>query len=284
VLMNDTYRLEADYSATGLIKPVQIVALERRHQDEIIKDIAEKIWSLFGQMGHAVLEKTSGSDCLQEERIKIAVYGLTIQMKPDLYQISSRHLWEYKIVSVWSALKLKLEWEQQVNIYRFGLERFNFPVDLAHVLVILRDWTITKARTERMYGNTDYPPVQVKVLPVPLWPLDQTENFIKFRLTLHEQAKNLSDADLAVQFPCSDEERWAKPTTYPVIRSMKGGPRAVSGTAKFETRADAEHWMEESGKAKPGDKIVKRWGEQTRCELYCPVAQFCHQYKAIKGE
>jgi hypothetical protein len=44
-------------SMTSLIKPVRVRALERRHDDKIVKDVSDNIWTLFGQGLHTALER-----------------------------------------------------------------------------------------------------------------------------------------------------------------------------------------------------------------------------------
>lgn len=279
VLERDEYRLDADYSATGLINPPQQQVLIARHADRIVSDVSDNIWAVLGSSVHYILEKTAGSDLMRERRFVVRFGGISVQMTPDLYQLSTGHLWDYKVTSVWSTIRgVKPEWEAQTNIYQFGLDFHGHPVNHANILAILRDWSLPKARIEGYRGNKDYPPVQIKVMPVKLWSMDKVNDYVVERIALHEDAKLCTDQELFEKYPCSHEERWAKVTTYPVIR--KG--RAAPGTAKLESREEAEEWM--AIKGKPGDEITKRWGEQTRCELYCSAAPFCKQFKDIKGD
>lgn len=278
VLERDEYRLDADYSATGLVAPPQQGVLQARYASEIVQDVSDNIWAVLGSSVHYILEKTAGTDLMRERRFVVRFGGISVQMSPDLYQMSSHHLWDYKVTSVWSIIRgVKPEWERQLNIYKFGLEFHGYPVEKANILGILRDWSKPKALIESYQKDSDYPQVQIVSLPVVLWNDEGVNDYVLERIALHESAKKLDDATLAKEYPCSDDERWAKPTTYAVIR--KG--RAAPGTAKLTSRKEAEDWM--AIKGKPGDKIEKRWGEQTRCALYCSAAPFCHQYKEIKN-
>lgn len=58
---NDDYtKGKADYSTTGLIKPPQEARLFALHADEIVTDVADEIWKLFGKAVHAILEQGHG--------------------------------------------------------------------------------------------------------------------------------------------------------------------------------------------------------------------------------
>ena len=56
-IVNDKYDSgTSDISVTSLLKPYQLRALERHH-DKLTEDIADRIWSLLGQVIHGILER-----------------------------------------------------------------------------------------------------------------------------------------------------------------------------------------------------------------------------------
>jgi hypothetical protein len=66
---------------------------------------------------------------------------------------------------------------------------------------------------------------------------------------------------------CSDEDIWAKPSKWAVMQ--RGRKTAVK---LYDTEADA------SASLASNQYVEYRPGIATRCESYCPVAQFCDQW------
>ena len=54
---NDPYVGGGDISATKLIDAPQIMQLTRQHKDQITVDVSDRVWSLFGQAIHTMLER-----------------------------------------------------------------------------------------------------------------------------------------------------------------------------------------------------------------------------------
>jgi hypothetical protein len=71
--------------------------------------------------------------------------------------------------------------------------------------------------------------------------------------------------------PCTDEDIWAKPTKYAVIK--KGNVRAIK---LFEYKDEAE----DLAATISGSRIEVRPGVATRCQSYCPVSDYCVQWAA----
>lgn len=270
-LANDTYQRRGDISATQLINPPQLVTLEGRYRDKIVEDAADRIWSALGSAVHSILEDTPGFDYLREHHMIVEFDGWKISMTPDLYDMSTNRLWDYKVTSVWAVNRgLKPEWHKQVNIYAYGLAKNGYPVDDAKVLCILRDWS----KLEKL-RNRDYPDVQAVVLDAPLLSLVDVDAYLCERVALHKLAKGETDRELAIKYPCTKEEMWAKDDSYACLRA--GNKRA---SRVLPTRNDATNWISENGKGKSFD-IIYRAGERTRCEHYCNVKDFCAQYKGV---
>lgn len=75
---------------------------------------------------------------------------------------------------------------------------------------------------------------------------------------------------------CSPEERRARPDIYAVLKP--GGKRAVR---LFESENEALAFAENSG---AGFYVQKRPGSSVRWEMYCPVSQFCEQWKMLQSQ
>lgn len=275
-------RGDCDFSATQLLKPSRMVALESLHKDEIEEDAADRIWSLMGQLGHLVLERSGVG--FVEKRLFATVFAVGGDGVPRPFTISAQldiveHVVssDYKFTTVWSCKNgPKPEWIQQLNIGRWIAHENNIPINRLQIVAIYRDWSKLDAIRDRTY-----PQQQAQMFDLPVWSHSDTLDFITRRIESHSSALhgNLPE--------CTAEERWERASSWAVMK--EGNTRA---TATFDTPAEAEARMaEEIEKNKPGPKSKKeppkfyvehRLGESVRCENYCPVKNFCTQYKHSK--
>ena len=76
--------------------------------------------------------------------------------------------------------------------------------------------------------------------------------------------------------PCTPDQMWEKETVYALKK--EGAVRAKSLHQSLE---EAEEALEKAGK---GFFIETRPGERTRCKYYCPVSNYCQQYKTYLEE
>jgi hypothetical protein len=244
--------------------PPQIRTLKQRYEDKITVDVADLIYPLVGNNTHYILERMGMKNSLQEERLQWEIAGKTVSGQLDHYDID-KILWDYKVTTRFVLIDgVKPEWEAQSNINSWLLENHNFEVKEAKICAIFRDWSKIQAAR-----NKDYPKHQVAVLPVTLWHFNDVESYIKERIKLHELAESLPDSELP---ECTPEERWAKPTTWAVKKEGRKTAVRVLGSRK-----DAEQYMKEKD-LDAKHSIEKRPGESTRCEYYCDVKDYCHQY------
>ena len=258
----------AHMSATELLSPPRMVQLRIKHSDEIEMDAADMVWSLVGTAMHGVLEHGKGDDHIVEQRLHTEIDGWTVSGAVDLQTIKEDRITisDYKTTGVWAVMNEKKDWEQQLNIYAWLIERVKkSPVDSIEIVAFIRDWKRRDAEVKK-----DYPDAPVKVIPIELWPYENRESFVRERIHLHAEAmfQSQTGGDLPL---CTESECWEKPTVY-AVRKI-GGVRA---NKVFYKRADAQAYLEEVG-----DKyeIEVREGERTRCENYCNVAPFCSQYQ-----
>ncbi len=250
-------------SVTELIKPPQMRALEMAHEDEIVEDVADRLWAAYGTMMHLAIERIGGDNVLQEERLEADFDGVTVHGTPDLYE-QDGVLTDFKYTSVWATRDgIKADWEAQVNCYAWLLWDAGFVVREANVIAMYRDWS---KRERSRYP--DYPD-QVQKLPVRLWPVERQEDYIRERVRLHMAAPGL----------CTPADRWERPTQWAVAK--RGQERARRLLA---TEDDAKLWAERNT---PPNKQTARWfeiserpGESVRCAEYCRVRAFCQQRQA----
>lgn len=277
VLNRNSYtKGKAHASVTELISPPRLVQLRKLNWDFLEEDVSDKIWAIFGTAIHSVLELGKADNHVIEQRLHVNVDGWDISGAIDLQHIDNDGIIisDYKTTGAWAVMNDKADWEQQLNIYAWLVEKVKkIPVKKVEIIAIVRDWNRRDAKVKE-----GYPESPVKVLDVPLWSFEDRENFVKTRVKLH------SDANFALETggdlpPCTPSEMWEKPTVW-ALRKV-GNVRAKS---LHQTKEDAEKALEDAGK---GFEIEVRNGERTRCENFCQVRDFCKQYldySQTKGE
>lgn len=255
---NDPYTGGGDISVTKMIDAPRRRTLYRKHKDFVVEDVSERIWSLMGQAVHTVLER-AGTNALVEERLYAEVAGWKVSGQFDRLHLADGVMQDWKVCSVYKA-DGDAAWERQLNSLRWLAFKNNYQVDKLQVVAIFRDWSRSKAARE-----DGYPPRNVMVIDVPVWSLEEAEQYVLTRVSLHQQS------DLGVEIECTDEERWYSGTTYAL---MKDGGKRAKRVVEIK---------EELGEIPEGHHIVERPGVNRRCEGFCEVAPFCSQYQKIKA-
>ena len=269
VLNRPTYtKGKAHLSATEIINSPRIVQLKKIHWDNLEEDVADKVWAIFGTAIHAVLELGKDDHHIIEQRLHANVDGWDISGAIDLQRVEDDGIIvaDYKTTGAWAVMNEKSDWEQQLNIYAWLVEKVKkVPVKKVEIIAIIRDWNRRDAQTRE-----GYPEAPIKVIDVPLWSFAKRESFIKERIHLHSNA--LFATETSETLPeCSPSEMWEKPAFW-AVRKI-GNKRA---TAVFDTEDKALAKIEEMGK---GYEIEYRPGERTRCANFCQVRDFCNQWK-----
>ena len=268
VLKRPTYsKGKAHLSATQLLNSPKIVALTKKFEEELEQDVSDMVWSIFGTAIHGVLEHGKDDNHIVEERLHAIFDGWRISGAIDLQIVTGPDkisIRDYKTTSAWAVMNEKIEWEQQLNIYAWLVETCKLKiVDSVGIVAIIRDWSRREAAK-----NPDYPQSPVKEIPINLWPYQQREDFISERISKHSECEFHMETDEELP-PCTPEEMWEKPTTYALKK--KGGVRAIK---VYETMEDAERACDEKV-----HEIEVRLGSRTRCESFCPVNNYCQQWR-----
>jgi hypothetical protein len=269
VLNRPTYtKGKAHLSATEIINSPRIVQLKKIHWDNLEEDVADKVWAIFGTAIHAVLELGKDDHHIIEQRLHANVDGWDISGAIDLQRVEDDGIIvaDYKTTGAWAVMNEKSDWEQQLNIYAWLVEKVKkVPVKKVEIIAIIRDWSRRDAQVKE-----GYPEAPIKVIDVPLWTFEKRENFIKERIQLHSNA--LFAAETSDDLPeCSPSEMWEKPAFW-AVRKI-GNKRA---TTVLDTEDKALAKIEELGK---GYEVEFRPGERTRCANFCQVRDFCSQWK-----
>ena len=255
------------YGLTTLLRPPRMVALEIKHWGEIESDAMDHVWRLFGSAIHQMIDVDNEQTILREHLLEADIAGVKVRTAIDrLWKDGPANvLTEFKTTSVWSVIYGKPEWEQQLNLQGAMLHLNGRVADRMEVVALLRDWSARDAQYD-----SQKPQSPVVKIDVNRWLPDRQLNFLVDRVEAHKLARSSE-----VLPECSDADRWTKPDTWAV---MKAGRK--SALRVLPSNAEAETW----GQNNAGGKftIEHRPGENVRCERYCPVSQFCDQFKQLK--
>ena len=245
---------DADFSATELLKPPQIVRLYNEHEDTVTSDVRDEWWKLLGKGVHNVLEDYG--EGLREQRFFAECEGVKISGAMDLLSAEGA-VTDYKVTSVFTIQRgLKTDWEQQLNIYAWLLRQNDITATSLEIVGLCRDWIFSRAEAKR-----DYPQSPIVPMKVPLWRPERQDDFVAGRVRAHTTENTL---------PCTPEERWAR-----------GGYTVLGGGLKprsFDTMSEAANYI--NMKEKPGRSftITEGGAKFVRCENWCPVSEHCPQW------
>lgn len=254
-------------TVTELIAPPKIAALKRKHDDEIVVDASELVYTFQGENVHATIERAAKTMCEEgwhsEKRLFAQIQGKKISGAYDLYNPTTGELIDVKNSTAWKAQKGEAprEWIEQTNLLAHLIRREGLSVKSVRILLIIRDHSKPESRR-----NPDYPQTPVLFLEVPLWQDEECSKFLEERVWLHLLAETQ-------EVECSAEDRWAKPSIWAIKK--RGQSRAIPG-GLYAVEEKAKEALENLG---PYHEIEYRPGENTRCALYCPVSKFCAQYQ-----
>lgn len=236
---------------TDLIGPAYARYLRIKHWDDIEVDVESMSWMMLGQAFHHWMHIHAPEGSISEEKIEIQFPDFVLSGVPDI--VDGNTLFDYKVTSAWSFIYGDKPWESQLNVYRWMINKAkSILVDNLSIIAIIKDFNQRKSDKE-----SDYPQAPLIIIPVKVWDLEETRAYIERRLSLHYAAA-----------PCSPEERWRKPDTWAVMK--KGRKTALR---VLPSQEEAEKWMETNGNKE--SYIERRAGEDSRCERYCSVSNFC---------
>ena len=256
---------ESSYSVTELMSPPKIKRLREQYNESIESDVADMLWSMLGSALHVVMERGETPGFLSEERIFAEVNGVTVSGAIDIQQETDKGviIIDYKFTSAWAVMQDKVEWEQQLNVYKWLVETVKKKRVIGlQICALVRDFS----RHETKQG---YPNAPIHMVDIPMWDAVKAENYIKERLEMHREAKMAQDFGEELQ-DCTPEERWMTETKYAVKRDgRKTAIRVLDDKEEARILADAEKGY-----------VEVRPGEPKRCTgNFCGVAQWCKQYQ-----
>jgi hypothetical protein len=260
-VQNDPYTGGGDISTTKLIDSPQVRVLSGKHYESLTVDVSERVWALLGQAVHTILERAGLREegMVVEERLYADVNGWQVSGQVDRMHLDQATLSDYKVTTVYKKNGSD-SWTRQLNVLRWLAHKNGHRIDKLEVVAIFRDWRKTEA--ER---NPDYPQTAIMTIPVPVWPLDEAEEYVTERVYIHQAASR------GEEVPCTDEERWFSGNTYALTkRGAKRATRISTNPLDFG-EVDYENYS-----------IEVRAGEYKRCQHYCDVSAFCAQWSSTK--
>lgn len=269
---------EGRYSVTDLLGGTCEAILKRRHADEIADDVADRVWAIFGSAVHRILQDAQEApDQLKENWIAHQLDGglrnYWLSGIFDLYDDATGTVTDYKTASVWKVQMGDFEdWRKQALMYCWLLQQIGFNAWTGQIVALLKDHSIRKARTDK-----DYPQHPVFIIS---WrftnaDLEGIEDYIYRWFTELSNIEALPDEML---MPCTEAQRWHKPDTFAVVKD--GNKRAARVLEDLDAASElCDQLAEKTGKP---HHVEHRIGEDTKCDSYCSVAEFCPYVRRMR--
>jgi hypothetical protein len=267
-------------SVTQLLTPPRVDRLRSEYYSDMESDVSRETFALFGSAVHHILEEHAGDDTIVEERLFYELCGWKFSGALDVqrfYPDNTVGIEDYKVTTVYSVMKsgdkCKPEWVQQLNIYRYMLEKIKkIQVREIKVVAIFRDWSGSKAAQDELYPEAPIFPVVL-----PMWTMDETEEFIKKRILAHQEAEMY--VDLGYELPmCNAEDRWENGRKWAIQKPTHKRAKSIHNSLE-EAEAVLSTMPDEDF------EIIERPGVRSRCSgNWCGVAKWCNQWQTYKAE
>jgi len=280
----------SDYSASTLVQPIQKTVLERRNKWDgkskkshklKIADVMDDFYSFMGSVAHQVLEDAWHENMggIVEKRLYMDVAGgEVLSGKMDRYVDGL--IKDFKNTKVYKIMKGDYtDWSTQQNVYAHLCRKNGWPVEQIQIIALLGDWKLGE-----MFKQ-NYPDCAIQVIPIRVWSEEEADEWIDSRVRNIQAATELTDDELAVKYPCSNEERWKN---YKGTAIMKKGGKKASFLAKPDQGTQAENlkrckeYWHLKGLALDEYEIQVRWSEPKRCLNWCGASTICKQWLAEK--
>lgn len=197
-IVNDPYSKGAcDVSCTELVSPPRQAALKRLHADELTESASDRLYALYGQIAHIILERAADASIV-EKRLFAPCLGWIVSGQVDyVIEATCNVITDYKMTSVWSAKDgHKPEYVDQLRILRWLCEVNGIVIGGLQNILLFRDWRPSEYKKYAWY------PPKVLVQVAPLLSVAEDTTFVEGRVREHQMARagNLPN--------CTTEETW----------------------------------------------------------------------------
>lgn len=286
-ITQDDHVTYGDISVTQTLDTMQRVLLLRRHRNEITVDVQDMVWMWLGKVGHSILADMATHGAIIETPLAIQIdedgatpltpeQALILRAEPDHGVIISgipdrltatKTLIDLKFRKVWGRIMGSRDEADtaQLSIYRYMLELHGYKVNDAHITEVLIDHQKPKV------VKKDYPEHAISTVPVKLWSMEKTWDYLKKAAAAYLAAKDQPDEKLP---SCTDRDRWARGGTWAIYKNgTKSRAHKVCKTLK---EAEALRTRLKAAGAKV--ELEERKRTFVRCESYCFAAPFCYQW------
>jgi len=296
-LATDNYDYDEEtISVTKLIKPLrQIILGSRVPQTMSLSDISGLVKSRMGNAIHDAIERAwvdhkdasmtalgypkrlverivvnPDPDTVTEDQIPVyleqrsyrEVMGYTISGKFDF--VAESRVEDFKSTSTmaWTSDNKEEDYRLQGSMYRW-LNPKIITDDMMAINFLFTDFQAFRAKTD-----PTYPPHATPQKLIPLMSLDETDAYVRNKLTMFERYKDAEEADLPL---CSDKDLWRKETVWKYYKNPEKTQRA---TKDFKTDKQAAYARLAADK---GVGLVREIpGEVIACK-YCDGFPICSQ-------
>ena len=247
-------------SCTELIDSPAIHHMKLEHWDDLEVDASDLIAAGLGTAFHHYIETFANPT-----NSEVALDGMfgNFKITGTADYIEDGVITDWKTTRVWSVT-MSDKWikkvEEQLNVYCWMARQQGDEIKSLQALVVHPDW-----KRSEMMRSDNYPRKNWQMYKFNPWPTEKIEKFIADRIALF----------LDKSYQCSDDERWASPTTWAVMKEGRKSavrvlPSSIEALA-YSAPLDNKH------------TIVMRPGEHKRCEEYCSVRAVC-PFKVIRED
>jgi hypothetical protein len=249
---------------TALIDSPMIRRLYIENYDKLECLASDFFTGFLGTAMHEKLAKNPPDRYIAERKLTVKIGDMTLVTKID---IENGGIGDYKLMSAWSwVFDKEKHFEEQLNIENYiRVKNGDKPAEVLQIYCFIKDWT------EYQTKSKDYPQQRYFTHNLKIWPLEQTEKFIKDRLKLHANKK----------YVCTDEDKWVRVEGWAV---MKQGRK--SAIRVLDTPQEANSYIQENhltNDFKNGIiSIVERKSQARRCLNYCSVRSCCPFAKGLQ--
>lgn len=188
-IKNDPYsRGDSEFTPTSLNEPPRITQLKKQHDSELVLDVDDRIFILYGQIGHLVLERANKNN-LVEKRFFGVIDGHKISAQIDSLCLDDEGtLMDYKFTTVYGFKKgtePKGEWCLQMNIQLELLRQNGMDAKRLRVCGLLRDWRPGEAKKEKGYPN------KIAYHEIPIMPREDVVKMVSEMIKAHKDAEKV---------------------------------------------------------------------------------------------
>ncbi|WP_289100956.1 hypothetical protein [uncultured Marinobacter sp.] len=308
-LATDNYDYEENtISVTKLIKPVrQLVLASRVPESQALEDISGLVKSRMGSAIHDAIERSwvhnkdaamkalgypqrlidkvlinPDPDAVTEDHIPVyleqrsyrEVMGYTVSGKFDF--VAEGRVEDFKSTSTmaWNSADKAEDYALQGSMYRWLNPKI---VTDDHMAI---NFLFTDFQPFRAKADPNYPPHATPQKLIPLKSIEETDQFVRNKLTLLERFKDAPEEELPL---CTDKELWRK---APEWKYYKNPEKRTRSTKNFKVDEFGSENAARSAaytrlaKDKNVGVVVEVPGEVVACK-YCAAFPICSQKDAL---